>query len=95
MAAESQDVSFNFSSDEEYLFVNFCLNMFCDNLPSYCYYFDNSELDNFWNNLSDYEFEIIYKYLCSTNKIYENNNLNPSDLNNKQKVMEFVNAYFD
>ena len=76
---------FNFSSDEEYLFVNFCLNMFCD----------NSELDNFWNNLSDEDFEMIYEYLCSTNQIYENNVLDLSNLNNKQKVMEFVNEYFD
>lgn len=69
--------------------------MFYDNLPSYCYYFDNLELDNFWNNLYDEEFEIIYEYLCSTNQIYENNDLDPSDINNKQKVMDFVNEYFD
>ncbi len=91
MTCKTEQIIFNFSSDEEYLFVNFCLNMLYNKLPSYCYYFDNSELDNFWNNLSDEEVKMIYDYLCSKNQICSRNNYT----NNRKGVMDFVNGYFN
>lgn len=90
MNCETEQNTFNFSSNEEYLFVNYCMAMFYGKLPSYCYYFDNAEIYNFWNNLSNDEFKMIYDYLCFTNQIKNTNTLDISKL-----VIDFVDEYFD
>jgi hypothetical protein len=49
---------------QHYNFVNCFLNILSKSkLPSYCYYEDNNELHNFYNNLTNKDKQQIYKFL--------------------------------
>ncbi len=63
----------NFNPSEEYEFVNTFLNILYGKLPSYCYYEPEDDLSNFWNNLTEDNYEIIENFLVFNNYIKEHN----------------------
>jgi len=69
---------------EEYQFVNTFLNILYGKLPSYCYYYPDDDLKNFWNNLSDTDYSIIEEYLINNLFINENN-----ENKSKDNVLKF------
>ena len=82
-------INFPFDETSEYLFINHCLTLLYGNLPSYCYYTSNKDLDNFYDNLSEEEYIIIYKFLLDNYLIEYDDILSP-----EQAVFEFVEDYF-
>ena len=98
LSDESFDESFNESQSQhffdyksQYLFVNHCLTLIHgQNLPSYCYYQGNDEIENFWNELNNDEFEIIYWYLVDNDFIgdYDCESM-------KNEVLDFIDCYFE
>ena len=80
-----------FSPFTQYIFVNLCMNKLYGKLPSYCYYDDNNNLDNFWNKLEEKDYEVIYNYLLELKLIEEvkSNNINYKDI-----VIDFVYDFF-
>jgi len=91
-----------FDSETEYLFINKCLTLMHGPLPGYAYYQSNVEIVNFWNELSDEYFPVIYNYLIE-NEFLDDNYSNTPDLNvsnsedmnyMKNAVTDFVYSYF-
>ena len=68
-----------------------CMNKLYGKLPSYCYYDDNHELDNFWYKLENKDYEVIYNYLVKL-KLIQQENIN--DINYKDVVLDFVYDFF-
>ena len=58
-----------FQPIEQYEFVNTFLNILYGKLPSYCYYYSDDDLSNFWNNLTVNDYEIIENFLVFNNYI--------------------------
>lgn len=90
-----------FDSQSEYLFVNKCLTLMHGQLPSYAYYQSNDEVVNFWNELDDDYYPVIYNYLIETEFI---DGINTPDLDSdnfehilymKNAVIHFVFTYFE
>jgi hypothetical protein len=80
-----------FDYNTQYLFVNQCITLiYGQNLPSYCYYNGNDEIENFWNKLNNDEFEIIYWYLVD-NDFIEDYNCDSM----KNEVLDFIDCYFE
>jgi hypothetical protein len=77
----------NFQPTEQYEFINTFLNILYGKLPSYCYYESNDDLSNFWNNLTEDNYEIIKNFLVFNNYILENN-----ISNSKENVLNFINS---
>ena len=79
-----------FNSHTKYIFVNQCLHKIYNcKLPSFCYYTDNDDLDDFWSHLSNDDYKTIYEYLVDIKIIKDVNN---SDY--KQIVLDFVTNFF-
>lgn len=83
-----------FDSKTEYIFINICLSLIYDKLPSYAYYYSNSDVNNFWLGLENKHFKIIYLYLIK-NKYINNKYININNYKIKNEVLNFVNKYFD
>jgi hypothetical protein len=90
-----------FNSQTEYLFINKCLSIIHGPLPSYAYFQSNDEIQNFWNELEDEYYPVIYNYLIEIEFI---NDINSTelDLDNfehqihmKYAVIDFVFTYFE
>ena len=79
-----------FNPFTQYIFVNMCMNKLYGRLPSYCYYDDNHDLDNFWNKLENKDYEVIYNYLLELKLIQEDKIIN----NYKEIVLDFVYDFF-
>jgi hypothetical protein len=79
-------MSNNFTPVEEYEFVNTFLNILYGKLPSYCYYEPGDDLSNFWNNLTNNDYEIIEDFLVFNN--YINNKV---DKKSKENVINYIN----
>lgn len=90
-----------FNSETEYLFVNKCLTLIYGPLPDYAYYRSNDEILNFWIDLEDEYYHIIYNYLIE-NEYIDDINTPDLDINNydhviymKLGVHNFVSLYFE
>ena len=82
-----------FDSTSEYLFVNKCLTLMHGKLPDYAYFQSNDEIINFWNELSDEYYPIIYNYLVENEFIDE---ILINDIPHmKNAVIDFVFSYFE
>jgi hypothetical protein len=82
-----------FDSTSEYLFVNKCLTLIHGKLPDYAYFQSNDEIINFWNELSDEYYPIIYNYLVENEFIDE---ILINDIPHmKNAVIDFVFSYFE
>ncbi len=79
-------MSNNFTPVEEYEFVNTFLNILYGKLPSYCYYEPDDDLSNFWNNLTNNDYEIIEDFLVFNN--YINKKVNKKS---KENVINYIN----
>jgi hypothetical protein len=84
-----------FNSTSEYIFVNKCLTLMHGKLPSYAYYQSNDEIINFWNELSDEYYPIIYNYLVENEFIDINPAFDMSIPSIKNSVIDFVFSYFE
>ena len=82
-----------FDSTSEYLFVNKCLSLMHGPLPAYAYYQSNDEIINFWNDLEDEYFPVIYNYLVE-NEFIDEVQLNMIE-SMKNAVIDFVFSYFE
>jgi len=81
-----------FDSTTEYLFVNKCLTLIHGRLPSYAYYQSNDDITNFWNDLDDEMYPIIFNYLIENEFIdFQEDNTLPFM---KNQVIDFVFSYF-
>jgi hypothetical protein len=84
-----------FDSTSEYQFVNKCLTLMHGKLPDYAYFQSNNEIVNFWNELSDEYYPIIYNYLIENEFI----DIHPTFDNTvhvmKNSVIDFVFSYFE
>ena len=70
-------------------FINQILDMLYGKMPSYCYYTDGDDFSNFFNNLTDEDYENIYDFLVVNRKISE------SIKNKKEGVNNYIkNLYF-
>jgi hypothetical protein len=74
----------------EYLFVNELLTFLYGKLPSYCYYDSNNDLNNFWNNLKETEYDNIYNYLIKNKNFIGNDNKTK-----KENIINYVNNYYE
>ncbi len=78
-----------------YIFVNLCLNILSNgNLPSYCYYDDDSTLNPFYDNLRNEDKHKIFYYLVS--KKYINPDVISKDVfmnNTRQTIESFCESY--
>jgi hypothetical protein len=84
-----------FNSTSEYLFVNKCLTLMHGKLPDYAYFQSNNEIVNFWNELSDEYYPIIYNYLVENEFIDINPAFDMSNPSIKNSVIDFVFSYFE
>jgi hypothetical protein len=75
----------NFQLKEEYEFVNTFLNILYGKLPSYCYYYPEDDLSNFWNNLTEDHYKIIENFLVFNN--YINQRVTEKS---KENVLNFI-----
>ena len=70
-------------------FINQILDMLYGKMPSYCYYTDGDDFSNFFNNLTDEDYENIYDFLVMNRKISK------SIKNKKEGVNNYIkNLYF-
>lgn len=83
-----------FDSSSEYLFVNKCLTLMHGPLPSYAYYQSNDDITNFWNELEDNYFPIIFNYLIENEFIDIHPEFNNTVSSMKNEVIDFVFSYF-
>jgi hypothetical protein len=90
-----------FNSQTEYLFVNKCLTLIHGPLPSYAYFESNDEIQNFWNELEDEYYPVIYNYLIEIEFI---DDINSTELDSdnfehqiymKNAVIDFIFTYFE
>jgi len=83
-----------FNSTTEYLFVNKCVTLIHGHLPSYAYYQSNDEITNFWYELEDNYYPIIFNYLIENEFIDIHPEFNNTITSMKNEVIDFVFSYF-
>lgn len=83
-----------FDSTSEYLFINKCLTLMHGPLPSYAYYQSNDDIINFWNDLDDNYYPIIFNYLIENEFIDIHPEFNNTITSMKNEVIDFVFSYF-
>jgi len=83
-----------FNSTTEYLFVNTCVTLIHGHLPSYAYYQSNDEITNFWYELEDNYYPIIFNYLIENEFIDIHPEFNNTITSMKNEVIDFVFSYF-
>ena len=88
-----------FDSTTEYLFINNIMTIMHGYLPSYAYYTSNSEAVNFWNELEDDKYPIIFNYLIENEFINFDIDEKKMSYKNtiimKNEVLNFVFLYFN
>lgn len=83
-----------FDSTSEYLFVNKCLTLMHGPLPAYAYYQSNDEIINFWDELDDNYYPIIFNYLIENEFIDIYPEFDNTITSMKNEVIDFVFSYF-
>lgn len=83
-----------FDSTSEYLFVNKCLTLMHGPLPAYAYYQSNDDIINFWNELDDNYYPIIFNYLIENEFIDIHPEFDNTITSMKNEVIDFVFSYF-
>ena len=83
-----------FDSTSEYLFVNKCLTLMYGLLPSFAYYQSNDDITNFWNELDDNYYPIIFNYLIENEFIDIHPEFDNTITSMKNEVIDFVFSYF-
>lgn len=83
-----------FDSTSEYLFVNKCLTLMHGPLPAYAYYQSNDDIINFWDELEDNYYPIIFNYLIENEFIDIHPEFDNTITSMKNEVIDFVFSYF-